>query len=128
MTRNQLAKDIVSKFSADSTFTVDSNGNVTPANQQSVDPNGTVVIQAASSGSAPYSGYICAWRASACRCADIIANLGGEQHMRVTVPATTYSIKSNATTGLVYTVYGTPTENGSGPSQFESTGELRVGH
>jgi hypothetical protein len=128
MTRNQLAKEVVKNISGNPIFTVDVHGKILPISQQSVDPSGSVLIQADSSGQSLYSGYICAWRSGACRCADIIADLGGEKHMKVTNPPTSYPVKSNATTGLEYTIYATPTDTGGGPSPLESNGDLRVGH
>src|SRR5215831_7822976 len=100
MTRNQFVQEAVKNFAGDPMFTVASNGNIQPTTQQSVDPGGSVLIQSDPAAQTPYTGYICAWRNGACRCADIISNLGGEQHMRVTVPVPSYDVKSNATTGL----------------------------
>src|SRR5262245_19303340 len=127
MTRNQLVK-AVKNFSGNPIFTVDIHGQIQPTAEQLVAPGGSVLIQADTSAQSLYSGYICAWRAGACRCAELISNLFGEPHMKVTNPSTSYPVKSNATPDLVYTVYGTPTENGGGPSPLESNGDLRVGH
>lgn len=123
MTRNQLANQLITKISGDPMFTIDSAGKVQPTSPQSVDPGGTVLIQADPASNTPYAGYVCAWR-SGCHCADLVTDLGGEPHMKVR--STPFHINASAMTGVDYTIYTGPSS--SGPSPLENNGDLHIGH
>lgn len=124
MTRNQLANDLIKKFSGDPMFTVSQDGKIQPTTQQSVDPGGTLLIQAAPDSLSPYAGYVCAWRSGVCRCAELVTDLNGEPHMKIR--STPFHVSSSVTLGFEYTIYTSP--GGSGPNPFENNGDLRVGH
>lgn len=126
MNRNQQSPIVPTNLSASATFDVAGTGDITPTTQQTVDPGQSIQIQRSASATSTYGGYICAWQ-NGCKCSTIISDLGTEPHMKVHDLPTLYGIKSNAPTGE-YTIYATPSENGSGPLQTENNGDLRVGH
>lgn len=128
MTRNQLANSAFKSFSANPMFTVDPSGNITPTDPQTVLPNGTILIHAASAPSpapAPYGGYVCAWRDGQCQCALLVTDLGTEKHMKIR--STPYTVAANAPEGD-FTIYATLSEDGSGPTANATNGDLHVGH
>jgi hypothetical protein len=125
MTRNQFAPKGIKPFSGDPMFTVDGNGNIQPTSTQEVNRGGTILIQADPASTTPYAGYICAWRDGACRCAELITDLGGEPHMKIR--ATPYHVSATTTPNVSYVMYTTTAPQGSGPSPMESTGDIRVG-
>lgn len=124
MTRNQLAASL-RNFASNAVFEVDTNGAITPNVQQIVSLGGTITVKALASATSPYAGYVCAWRNGACRCSDIISDLGTERHMKIR--STAYNVRSNAPDRTDYVIYATLTETGTGPSSMASNGNLHVG-
>ena len=126
MTRNQLT-NAVKNLSTTPIFTVDINGAILPTDAQSVDHGGNLLIQPSDpSATSHWQGYVCAWKDSACRCAALISNLGGEAHMKIN--NTAYTVTTTAPAGD-YTLYGTTSESGgSGPTPFASVGDIHVGN
>ena len=124
MTRNQLSKN-AKPFSGNPIFTVDSSGNILPTNTQTVVHGGTILIQAASSSTSPYAGYVCAWQSGQCKCATLVTNLFNEPHM--TINSTAYTISSSASEGSNFTLYTTLSEIGSGPTANGTNGDIHIG-
>ena len=124
MSRNQLSVNAAAKFDASPMFTVDSNGGIQPTATQTVVRSGSLLIQSADpTAPSQYTGYVCAWL-SGCKCATIIADLGGFPHMKIR--STQYTISSTAPVGNNYTIYAT-SGSGGGPSAMSGTGDIHIG-
>jgi hypothetical protein len=113
MSRKQLTQSVGKNFEGGPIFTVDKDGSIQPTATQAMSRGAPFVIRAAEgTESDPYAGYVCAWGDGACRCSALIADLGGEPHMKISADA--YAIASNAPSGR-YTLYATMSNTGVSP-------------
>jgi len=123
MNRNQISPDPVKNLSAGVMFTVDGNGNITPTEQQGqqkVLPKGTIVTQAAASGTS-FSGRVCARQNNACRCSTLVDGVPGNGHMAI---GAGYTVKQSVPLKSTFKLQAV---TASGPVANASNGEIIIG-
>ena len=121
MTRNQLLPKNASNLTG-VMFTVEDNGDISPATPQTVNGGDTIVLHKDPSLVASVT-HVCARQDDACHCSALVASVSSGDHMALSSTNTDYVINTSAGAGD-YELYAMTDE---GPVENATNGQIHVG-